>query len=165
MLVRLVQRQAESSAALVTAESRAKAVCEDLERMTRMHGDAKRAWAAREDELLVLVNELRAANHSSTNAHSQGGDANALERRLLELDAQLKRDAGLLLQAEQRALQHEQEARDARLLSQQLTELRVRHNKCLELLGERHRRVEELQLDLTEARQIYREQLLMLLGK
>jgi uncharacterized protein (DUF849 family) len=133
---------------------------EDIERITRVHSDAKRMWTAREAELLAVVNEH---NTAPANQQPQGGDVSTMERRLLEVEAQRKRDASLLLQTEHRAMQHEQEARDARRVSQQLTELRVRHNKCLELLGERQRRVEELTLDLQEARQIYREQLLMLL--
>jgi hypothetical protein len=82
-----------------------------------------------------------------------------LERRIFELETQRKREAAQLLQAEQRAMQAEAEARSARGLSQQLTELRLRHNKCLELLGERQRRVEELALDVQEARDIYKEQI------
>ncbi len=44
----------------------------------------------------------------------------------------------------------------------ELEELKARHAKCLEALGERSQRVEELTLDLHEAREIYRAQIQML---
>ena len=44
----------------------------------------------------------------------------------------------------------------------ELAELRARHATCLRLLGERGQRMEELSLDLAEARDIYREQIMLL---
>lgn len=158
-----LQRHDDAGAALTAAEARARAAYEDVERLTRMHGDAKRAWAAREAELLSAVDDLRGGTRpASLPTEQQASPAehsSALERRVFELEAQRKREAAQLLQAEQRAMQAEAEARNARGLSQQLTELRLRHNKCLELLGERQRRVEELALDVAEARAIYKEQI------
>lgn len=166
-----LQRHDDAGAAQTAAEARARAAYEDVERLTRMHGDAKRAWAAREAELLSAVDELRGGTRHASRPGptdqqaSPAEHSSALERRVLELEAQRKREAAQLLQAEQRAMQAEAEARNARGLSQQLTELRLRHNKCLELLGERQRRVEELALDVVEAREIYKAQILSLLPK
>ena len=45
---------------------------------------------------------------------------------------------------------------------EELKALQTKHATALELLGERNERVDELEQDLTEARTIYRSQILML---
>lgn len=53
-------------------------------------------------------------------------------------------------------------AQECAAVRRQLADLELQHATALELLGERNERVDELQQDLLEAREIYRSQLLML---
>ena len=124
--------------------------------MSRAHGEAKRAWATREAEFKAIIADTRSAPRPVDGGTPSAAVSAAQMAYSSELEVQRASDAARLAQAEQ-------EARDVRRLSQQLTALRLRHDKCLELLGERQRRVEELVLDLAEAREIYRQQIQSLL--
>ena len=164
--------------AQATADSRAQSAREDAERAARSFAEAQRAWRVREAQLLQGISELQtglerataAASEASSRSSPAGissreampGELAELQRRVSRLEAERARDSELLLEAETRALTAQRAAQETERATRELGELRLRHQKCLELLGERTQRAEELTLDLSEARDIYRSQILML---
>ena len=164
--------------AQATADSRAQTAREDAERAARSFAEAQRAWRAREAQLLQGVSELQTGLERATAAASEAssrsspvslssrealpGELAEMQRRVSRLEAERARDSELLLEAETRALAAQRAALESERAIRELGELKLRHQKCLELLGERTQRAEELTLDLSEARDIYRSQILML---
>jgi len=164
--------------AQATADSRAQTAREDAERAARSFAEAQRAWRAREAQLLQGVSELQTGLERATAAASEAssrsspvslssrealpGELAEMQRRVSRLEAERARDSELLLEAETRALAAQRAALESERAIRELGELKLRHQKCLELLGERTQQAEELTLDLSEARDIYRSQILML---
>lgn len=158
-LVELSALTDSQAAALADAMRSAQQAREEEARLSRTHTEAQRAWRAREAELLSSISELQGAIDRSlallrdAAGPTSFGDVElqAMQRRVSLLEAQLTR-------ATERAAALEQPAHERAQLSRELDELRSRHTTALRALGERSLRVEELALDLSEARDIYRAQ-------
>jgi len=90
------------------------------------------------------------------------GEVLELRRRIDMLEAGRKHDARLLIEAEERAASALAGSACLLRLQSEMEQLQDAHARALEVLGENAERVEELQLDLREARDIYRAQILML---
>lgn len=123
----------------------------DEVRASRLLAEAQQTWRAREAELLLSVSELQTAVNLSSPAAEDPSASPRLSGAVQDQAMQRRRAA---FDAE-RGLATER-------LERELAELRARHNTCLRLLGAKGQRIEELTLDLAEAREIYREQILAL---
>ena len=116
-----------------------------------------------------------------TELPARRGEVAELRRQLALLEDARRHDQRMLLDAEERAQSLASAAAVRGLLAagpasspdapyaqahgqllQELKVMQAQHSTALELLGERNERVDELELDLAEARTIYRSQILML---
>ncbi|DBA77123.1 hypothetical protein WJX77_012006 [Trebouxia sp. C0004] len=112
------------------------------------------------DEWDELLSSVSNSKHSGgKNGTATAGRIANLERRVLTSEAAERRCHTELLKACERADTAERNAAQFRQLEEQMQEQDQRYNTALELLGERNEKVDQLEEDITEMKQIFHEQI------
>ncbi|DBA80110.1 TPA: TATA element modulatory factor 1, variant 2 [Trebouxia sp. C0005] len=93
------------------------------------------------------------------NRPATAGHIANLERRLLTSEAAERRVHTELMKACERAEAAERSAAQSRQLEEQMQEQHQRYNTALELLGEKNEKVDQLEEDIAEMKQIFHEQI------